>query len=141
VIEIAVIKRPALHKGEIGLFATNEWDSNSLASLGNETAWAEVSTPHSLQLLRYLWAIAQKLADGGLYEDKDEAMDDLKIRARFARWGVIKDTPIVVPRSLSRASYDTLHRLADRFVHIVCSDLLPDMPESAFRKALEEMIK
>ena len=141
-IELAVIKRGALHKGEIGLFAVDTWADDDLQSLGDATAWAEISTPHNLQILRYLWAIAQTLADGGLYIDKETAMDDLKIRARFARWGVVKGTPIVVPRSLAAEenSYDVLHGLVDKFIMIVCTELLPEMPESQFRRSLEEMI-
>jgi hypothetical protein len=140
-IEVALTKRKALYKGESGLFACDEVADAELKRLPNdETSWAELTTPKSLKLLRYLWAIAQKLADGGLYQDKDEAMADLKIRARFANFATEGHRVVIVPRSLSRQSRDVLSRLADRFVFIVCSDLLPDMEESTFRAELEDML-
>ena len=139
-IQFAVIKRGALHKGEIGLFAVDTWADDDLQSLGDATAWAEISTPHNLQILRYLWAIAQKLADGGLYIDKNVAMDDLRIRAGYYRPGRLRGREIAVPMSLSGASYDLLRSLADKFIMIVCSELLPEMPEGQFRRSLEEMI-
>ena len=139
-IELAVIKRGALHKGEIGLFAVDAWNEDYLQSLGEQSIWAELSTPHSLKLLRYLWAIAQKLADCGLYIDKNYAMDDLRIRAGYFRPGRLRGREIIVPQSLSGASYDLLKRLAEQFVMIVCTELLPEMPESQLRRSIEEMI-
>jgi hypothetical protein len=102
--------------------------------------WAEISTPQNIKLLRLLWAIAQKLSDGGLYSDKDDAMDDLKIRARHARFSVEKGRTVIVPRSLSRMGRAALSRLADRFIFVVCSDLIPGMKESTFRAELEDML-
>lgn len=140
-IEITVVKRKAKYAGETGLFAVDQSADEDMARIGTgETAWAEITTPENLKLLRLLWAIAQKLADGGLYLDKDEAMEDLKIRAKFARFGVDKDKIIIVPRSLSRQSRDVLGRLCDRFVYIVCSDLLPHMEPSHFKQEIEEMV-
>ena len=140
-LEIAVIKRKARYVSEVGLYGADEVADQEISRMPNdEMAWAEITTPHSLKLLRYLWAIAQKLADGGLYQDKDEAMDDLKIRARFARFSVEKGRTLIVPRSLARQRRDVLSRLADRFVFIVCQDLLPDMTESKFRREIEKMV-
>ena len=140
-IELAVIKRPAKYAKEVGLFAVDQSADEDLKRLvKDEVAWAEITTQASTKLLRFLWAIAQKLADGGLYEDKQDAMDDLKIRARFARFSVEKGRTVIVPRSLSRQRRDVLSRLADRYVYLVCSDLLPHMEESAFRREIEEMV-
>lgn len=140
-LEIACVKRGALFKGEKGLFAADTVADEDLNRLTNdETVWAEVTTPRNIKLLRYLWAIAQKLAQGGLYLDKGEAMDDLKIRAKFARFATEGNRIVIVPRSLSRQRADVLSRLADRMVYVVCSDLLPNMTESEFRREIEEMV-
>jgi hypothetical protein len=142
VIEIAAIKRKAKYAGETGFFPVDQIADDEIKRMPNdeETLWLEVTTPHSLKLLRYLWAIAQKLADGGLYSDKNDAMDDLKIRARFARFATEGNRVVIVPRSLARQNRDVLSRLADRFGWIVCNDLLPGMEESKFRAELEDII-
>lgn len=141
-IEIAVVKRKSKYAGETGLFAVDSIADDEIKRMPNDEApcWAEITTPQNIKLLRLLWAIAQKLADGGLYSDKDEAMDDLKIRARFARFATEKNRVVIVPRSLSRQGRAVLSRLADRMVWIVCNDLLPGMDENTFRAELEEML-
>jgi hypothetical protein len=141
VLEVAVTKRKAKYAGEIGLFGADQVADEELRRLtSDEMAWAEITTPRNIKLLRYLWAIAQKLADGGLYQDKNDAMDDLKIRARFARFATEKGRTVIVPRSLSKQRHDVLSRLAERFIFIICSDLLPDMRESEFKCEIEKMV-
>jgi len=141
-IEIAVLKRKSKYAGETGLFAVDQVADDEIKRMPNDEAplWAEITTPQNIKLLRLLWAVAQKLADGGLYQDKDEAMIDLKIRARHAQFAVEKGRTVIVPRTLSRMGRAALSRLADRFIFIVCQDLLPGMEESAFRAELEEML-
>ena len=140
-LELAVIKRKAKYAWEIGVFGVDETADTELKHLpADEVAWAEITTPRNLALLRYIWAIAQKLADGGLYDDKDEAMDDLKIRARFIKIRFDRGRAVIVPRSLARQSHDVLSRLRDRFVFVICRDLLPHMTESKFRKEVEDMV-
>jgi hypothetical protein len=140
-LELAVTKRKAKYAGETGLFGADQTADEEIARLTNdEMAWAEITTPRNIKLLRYLWAIATHLASGGLFEDKNEAMDDLKIRARFARFAVEKGRTVIVPRSLSKQRGDVLSRLAERFVFIVCRDLLPHMKESEFKNEIEKMV-
>ena len=140
-LELAIVRRKALYAGEVGIFGADQIADDELKHLAvGEAAWAEITTPKSLALLRYLWAIAQKLADGGLYDDKDEAMIDLKIRARFAQFEYVGGRVIIKPKSLSKQRRDVLSRLADRFVYVVCHDLLPEMPEGKFRKEIQEMV-
>ena len=140
-LELALVKRPAKYKGEVGLYGADQVADEDLKHLTNdEVAWAEITTPRNIKLLRYLWAVAQKLADGGLYDHKDDAMEDLKIRARFAKFAMEGERVLIVPKSLSKKSGDVLSRLADRFVYIVCHDLLPDMPESEFRREIMKMV-
>jgi hypothetical protein len=140
-IAVAAIKRKAKFAGEVGLYGADQVADEELKRLTNdEMVWAEITTPKNIDLLRYLWAIAQKLADGGLYQDKDDAMEDLKIRARFARFAQERGRIVIVPRSLSKQRKDVLSRLADRFVYIICADLLPQMKPSEFRKEIEDMV-
>lgn len=140
-LELAIVKRKAKFTGEIGLFGVDAVADEEMKRLVNdELAWAEITTPRNIELLRYLWAIAQKLADGGLYADKNDSMEDLKIRARFAKFVMDGNKVVIVPRSLSKQRRDVLSRLADRFVYLVCSELLPGMPEGQFRREVEELV-
>ena len=106
----------------------------------DDMVWAEITVPRNLKQIRFLWALCSKLVEGGVYEDKDEAMDDLKIRARFARFGVENGRTVIVPRSLSRQRGDVLVRLINRVVFIVCRDLLPHIKEADLRAEIEEMV-
>lgn len=139
-IEIAAQKRKAKYAGEVGLFGVDEQSDEQIKRLGDDMIWAEITAPRNLRQLRYLWALCQKLVEGGVYEDKDEAMDDLKIRARFARFGVEDGRTIIVPRSLSRQRSDVLNRLINRIIFIICSDLLPHIKEAELRAEIEEMV-
>jgi hypothetical protein len=126
-IEIAVIKRKARYKGETGFFAVDQIADEEIKRMPDDEAplWAELHDPKSAKLQRLLWTIAQKLADGGLYFDKNEAMDDLKKRTNT--------------RSL-RVGRAELSRIADRMILTVCSELLPDMKEDEFRAELEDIL-
>lgn len=127
-IEIATVKRKAKYAGETGLFPVDQEGGDDINRFANDGAvlWVEVTSPENVKLQRLLWAIATKLAQGGLYMDKDEAMDDLK-----ARTGT---------KSLRRMDRAALSRVADRFVYVVCSELLPGMEESKFRAELEDLL-
>lgn len=141
-VELSLHKRPAKRVGEVGLFSDQEVFADDFGLLPtDQEIWAELRTTKNLKLLRFLWALATKLAKGGLFEDKDVAMDQLRIAAKFARFS--KDDRgriVIVPRSLARASGTTLSRLADRMIYIVCEELLPDMTESKLRDEIERMI-
>ena len=139
-IEIAAQKRKAKFSGEVGIFGADQISDEEIKKLGDDMVWVEITVPRNLRQIRYLWALAQKLTDGGLYESKEDAMDDLKIKARFARFGVEDGRTVVVPRSLSRQRGDVLSRLINRIVFIVCADLLPHVKEVDLRREIEEMV-
>jgi hypothetical protein len=140
-IETALVRRKAVEKGEVGLFAVDESSEQDLARLPlDEFVWAELRNPRNMKLMRLLWALASKLADGGLYHDKDEAMLDLKIRAKWAKFNYENGRVVIVPKSLTRASGAALSRLADRMIYITCEDLLPHMRPSELRGEIEAMI-
>jgi len=139
-IEFACAKRKAKYAGEVGIFGIDQVSDEEIKQLPDDMVWCEITVPRNLKQIRYLWALAQKLTDGGVYESKEDAMDDLKIRARFARFGVEDGRTVVVPRSLSRQRSDVLHRLINRIIFIVCSELLPHIKEADLRAEIEEMV-
>jgi len=139
-IEIAAVKRKAKYAGEFGLFGVDQIADQEILRLSDDMVWVEITVPRNLKQIRYLWAIASKLADGGVYDSKEDAMDDLKIRARFARFGVEDGRTVIVPRSLSRQRGDVLSRLINRIVYIVCTDLVPHIKEKDLRAEIEEMV-
>jgi hypothetical protein len=139
-IEAAVVKRKAKYAGEIGIFGADQIADEEIKKLGDDMVWVEITVPRNLRQIRYLWAIASKLADGGLYDSKEDCMDDLKIRARFARFGVEDGRTVVVPRSLSRQRGDVLSRLINRIIYVVCSDILPHVKEADLRAEIEELV-
>ena len=140
-LEVAVIKRKAKYARELGLFGADQVADEEIKRLGNDMVWAEITVPRNLRQIRYLWALASKLSDGGIYDSKEDAMDDLRIRARFARFGVEDGRTVIVPRSLSRQRSDVLARLINRIVFITCSDLIPHITENELRKEIEEMVR
>jgi hypothetical protein len=139
-IEISAIKRKAKYPGEIGIFGADQIADEEIKKLGDDMVWVEITVPRNLRQIRYLWALAQKLTDGGMYESKEDCMDDLKIRARFARFGVENGRTVVVPRSLSRQRGDVLTRLINRIVFVVCAEILPHVKEADLRAEIEEMV-
>ena len=100
----------------------------------------ELKNPKNMKLMRLLWAFASKLADGGLYLDKDGAMDDLKIRAKWAQFHYENGRVVISPKSLARASGAALSRLADRMFYLVCQELLPHMRPGELRREVEKMV-
>jgi hypothetical protein len=141
VIEAALIRRKAIAKGEVGLFGVDQSSEQDLARLQMDSyVWAELRNPRNLKLIRLLWALATKLADGGLYLDKDDAMDDLKIRAKWAKFIYENNRVVIVPKSLTKASGASLSRLADRMFYIVCTELISHMREGEFREEVEAMV-
>ena len=140
-IEVSAVKRKAKYAGEIGLFGADQIADEEIKRLGDDMVWAEITVPRNLRQIRYLWALASKLSDGGIYDSKEDALDDLKIRARFARFGVEDGRTVVVPRSLSRQRGDVLARLINRIIYLVCSEILPHIKEADLRAEIEEMVR
>lgn len=142
-VETALRKRKAKYAGETGLFAESEMADEDLSEIPDgEWVWVQARTSANMKLHKFLWALAGKLAKGGLFPDKEIALDQLRIAAKFARFG--KDTKgrmIIVPRSISNVSGTTLSRLVDRIVYIVCTDLLPKMKEGDLRAEVEKMLE
>jgi hypothetical protein len=139
-IEAAVIKRKARWAGEIGLFGVDQEADEEIKRLGEYMVWAEITVPRSLRQMRFLWALFQKLADGGLYEDKEEAKEDLLMRAKWKHKVVKGDQIVEEPRSIAGVRSDLLSRLINRIVFVVCADVLPHISEADLRQEIEEML-
>ena len=141
--ETTLIKRPALYKGEIGLFAPNQMAEEDLmvAPMHSEVL-VGIRSEANLQLLKFIWAIAWKLAKAGRYLDKDEGMDDLCIRAAHSKL-VFDDKTKKLElrrRSLRRQPYEVLRKLADKVVGVVLTEVLPGTKHNEFINEIEEMI-
>lgn len=141
-IECSLRKRQAQHAGEIGLFANDEMAAEDLAHVTNgNDVLCKISSPKSLQALRFLWALAQKVAENTDLGDKNAAMDELRLAIRFAKIRIDERSgrAFIVPNSLAQASNETLRRVTNRIVHHVCEVVLPGMDENALRAEIEQM--
>ena len=88
-----------------------------------------VRTARNPRQHRLAWALAQKIADAADFKDRDDAMDFLKIKARHVRYIADPRTGEVhiIPKSIAFASCSqaAFNRLMNRFVWVVCSEILP----------------
>jgi hypothetical protein len=106
----------------------------------------QVHTARNPRQLSLAWCLAQKLADAvdGLH-DKEAAMDELKILARHCRYRVDLKTGVIIapiPRSIAFESLDQVHfdRIFDRFIWLICHELVPGLEEEALRLEVLEMV-
>jgi hypothetical protein len=142
-IETTVVKRGALYVGEVGFFPSNQMAADDIApaKMGGEVVCSFYS-PRNLESLKFLWALVHKTADNSpRWLDKDEAMEDLKMRARFARFVVGADGKVELrPKSLKRISDEALRLLTDKIMDIICQEILPGMKRNDLRKEIELML-
>lgn len=143
-IETQLRKRAALYKGEVGFFPHSEIASDDISTIADQAdCLCKISSPKNLALLAKLWCIADVVAKSHdhLY-DKEDAMDYLKKKARFVKTKIDPTSGEVelVGKSLARCSNETLSRLANRMVHIVCTEIIPGMEPTALRQQLEDMV-
>src|SRR5215813_137291 len=137
-------KRRARHVGEIGLFPDNPMaeDDLALAKDGEEVVcrWYSV---RNIEGLKYLWALVHKVAQNtDRYLDKDEAMEDLKIRAAFTKviFNNKQGELEVRPKSLTKVTNEELRALTERIVQIVCNQIIPGMAPGDLRREVEKMV-
>lgn len=141
-IETTLVKRAALYVGEIGFFPTNEMSAEDImpAKMGGEVVCSFYS-PRNLESLKFLWTLVHKVADNSeWWLDKDEAMEDLKMRARFAHFVHRNGEVHLRPRSLKRINDEQLRQLTDKFIDIICRDIIPGMKKNDLRKEIETML-
>lgn len=143
-IEAALRKRPALYKGEVGLFACDEMAAEDMQLISNNSdVLVKMTTPKHLEQLRYIWALATKVSEAcvGIY-DKEDGINFLCTKARYMKFVVDPNTGEVElkRKSLSRVSAETLRRLTDRMVYITCSEIIPGLSEEALKGELAKMV-
>lgn len=143
-INTTLVKRPALHKGEVGLFPNNPMAEEDLGLVAMFTEMmVSMSSERRLEALKFLWALVHKTAENSdYYLDKDEAMKDLKLRVGYTR--EVRNTFTgemeVRPKSLTRISDERLRFLTNRMMDVICRDILPGMKPNDMRKEIEEML-
>jgi hypothetical protein len=99
-------------------------------------------SPRQIEALRYLWGLVHKVADNtDRYLDKDEAMEDLKLRAGYVRVLTDEDGKLELrPKSLTRISDEELRLLTAKITEIICNKIMPGMKRNHLRREIEEMI-
>jgi hypothetical protein len=141
-IETHLQKRPALYKGEVGLFPSDPANSEDFALIDYGLVMAKLSTPKNTKLLAYIHVLAKKVADALGLGDIDDGKRYLKHKARFVKFDINPDTGEVtlISKSMRKLSNEALKRLADRMVYIVVTDVIPDLDEGELRRELEGMV-
>lgn len=140
--EMYMRKRPAVFKGEVGLFPANELAEEDLKRLSPDRGTiVEATQPATADQRAFIWALAAKVADivDGLH-DKEDGMEWLCVRARHYRViGHPIEGHVWYTRKSIRVSRAEMSRLIDRMIHVVVTDLIPDMPEGNLRRDIEAM--
>lgn len=142
-IETTVVKRGALYVGEVGFFPSNPMAQEDIApaKMGAEVVCSFYS-PRTLESLKFLWALVHKVADNSnRWLGKDEAMEDLKMRARFARFVQNNEGKMELkPKSLKQINDEQLRVLTDKIMDIICQEIIPTMNKNTLRKEIEDML-
>jgi hypothetical protein len=143
-VETVLTKRKALYQGELGFFPSNPVSEDDIApfTLGGETIHV-IREDRKIEALKFLWGLVHKTADNSdRWLDKDEAMKDLKMRARFAKFVRNRKGEMELrPKSLTRIDNEALRLLTEKIMDIICAEVLPGMKKNDLRKEIEEMLK
>jgi hypothetical protein len=146
--DLILVKRPAMHKGEIGLFVDSETFESEFASIKNGVGLEVKATqPRSLPQMRHAWALATKIANSGVLGEASqrETMDYLLLKARHVRYvttqfkGGTETIPVVKSIRFAAMDQTEFQRLYNRMIHIVATEILPEMPEGELRAEVERM--
>lgn len=132
-----------MRKTEGKLEAVDQISADDLASIPNNTdLLVTVKAPKNLKQLRWMWALAGKIADAVDGLDKDSAMDLLCERARHVKFTVSPVTGhlFIVRKSLSVLDGAALSRLMSRMVWVVCNEIVPGLDEGQLRDEIEAMV-
>jgi hypothetical protein len=146
--DMAMIKRPARHVGEVGLFIDSPLFEEEMATIRQGAEVSVTATQsRSLKQMRLAWGLCRKIADSGALGDADtrDVMQYLLLKAKHVRYVTstfrhgTDVTPIV--KSIRFASMDqtAFTRLFDRMLWIVTTDILPHVPEGELRDEIEKM--
>lgn len=101
-----------------------------------------IRSPRNLAQLRFVWALAGKIADARAdILDKDSAMDVLCEMARHVKivFNPITGKAHITRKSISGLDAAAMSRLIDRMVFITCSEIIPGLDEGTLRDEIEAM--
>jgi hypothetical protein len=142
-IETTLVKRPALHKGEVGFFPNNPMAEEDIARVAmHSETMHRITSEKNLQALRFLWGLVHKTADNcDLFLDKDDAMEKLKLRVGYSKPVYDPQTRQMVnqPKSLKRITDEQLRLLTERMLDVICTEIIPGMDQNDLRREVEEM--
>lgn len=138
-VELALIKEPGR------LVPVDEVSSDDLMAIPNGTeVLVSPRMPRSLRQHRFVWALAQKLAENCAFlRDRQEAMDYLKVKAKHVRLVTAPDGSFYVfPRSIAFASMSQVAftQLLNKMIDVICGEILPGLEEQDLRNEVSEMI-
>jgi hypothetical protein len=144
VITVPLVKRRALHRGEIGFFPNDPMaeEDTALISLNSETMHTIKSEPR-LEALRYLWGLVHKAQENSdFFLDRYKAMHWLKLKVGYSKavWDPDEEKMIVKPKSLTRINDEQLRLLTDRIADAICEHILPGIKQEDLRREVEEML-
>lgn len=117
--------------------------ADDLASIPNDKdLLVTVKSPKNLKQLRFIWALAQKIADALDGYDKDTAMDLLCEQSRHVKivFHPVTGRAFVTRKSLSNLDGAALSRLINRMVYVACFEIVPGLDEGALRDEIEAMV-
>lgn len=101
-----------------------------------------VNVPRNLKQLKFVWALASKIADArDDILDKEVAMDVLCEMVRHVKIVVnpISGSAMMTRKSL-RIGQDEMSRLIDRMVFVTCSEIIPGLEEGKLRQEIAAMV-
>ena len=138
--EIALTKRGNM------LVVVDDIAADELARIPNDKGvLVTIRVPRNIRHHRLAWALAQKLAENCDHlHDREDAMDYLKIKARHVKMMIDPRTGRLhmVPKSISFAALDQVgfNKLFDRFITVICEDILPGIDADALRAEVLAMV-
>src|SRR5215831_3563702 len=141
-ISNTLVKRPALYKGERGLFPSTPMAEDDLRlTADGEEVVIKYYSKRNVEALKRLWAMVYYAwQNSDRWISKEEAMKDLKLRIVFTKV-TYKDGELgLKPRSLKRISDEELRSVTRSIEDILLAEVLPGMPHNQWRDNLEEML-
>jgi hypothetical protein len=126
------------------LIPVDEFSADDLVRVpADQDVIVTITSRQNIKLRRFLWVLASKVADACDHlHDREDAMDELKIRARHVKYitNPVSGEVRIVPKSLTKLDGAGLSRLADRMIFIICRDILPGLKENTLKAEVERMI-
>lgn len=142
--ELVLTKRVA-KAGEIGLFCDSQvFEEEWLSLPRDKEIKAECTVPANLKYLKFFWALCDKVAENSPSEflDKDDAKERILVASRHCKmvYDHLRDKSEIKPKSIAGLSGDNWLRLLRRVTHVVITQYLPGVEESALKAEIEKMI-